>query len=277
MKKKGLITNQRDKNLLVILLTFIIAFACYYFIIDPAMQKGELLKQEVAGAEEELARVNDIMEHRADYARDEKKLRERLIGEYSNFFYDLNQERILNKMDLLMTATGFAVNSYSPMPTVAAPIIMAKPEYTPLSYPLLDIAAKSNPSLIPAQSTEPSVAEAAPDADASVNNVSDEEMQETETEAEPAANEAALDAIPTSDVTLGFSGATYEGAMAFMKSLENMDKTVIVRNISMSKAEAGIDGQIVLTFYSLPQLDDSSKDLLKFLPVIPRGKANPFN
>jgi hypothetical protein len=238
----------------------ILFYISYHFVIDPALQNGELLNQQISDAEVELARSNDVVANYPALKIEEQNKKQQLIDKYKMFFYDLNQERILYKLDTLIVSTGFTVTNYTPTPVAAVLNTVPVPQYTPVTYPLLDLASKTNPGLIPqkaaSSNTEPTLPVETPPA-----------------EGEGPASES----IPVTDITLGFEQTNYGAAMAFLKSLENMDKSVIIKNVSISKVEAGIDGQIILSVYALPQLDDSQKDLLKFLPVIPVGKANPFN
>lgn len=271
MSKMTMVTNQRDKNLLILLAVAVIAFICYYFIINPALIKGDELSLQVSGVRAELARSTDLVAQYPTLILEEKKQKQILIEKYKMFFYDLNQERILYKLDSLIAGAGFTIDTYSVAPLTASPILYPIPQYTPVTYPLLDLASKANPSLIPQAATQ-AVAPETPVAD---SNTQDNPTGEPAPA--PTAPPVSTDAIGTADITLGFSAATYEAAMSFLKALEDMDKSVIVRNISIAKAETGISGQIILSFYTLPKVDETDKDELKFIPVIPLGKANPFN
>ncbi len=278
MKKQTLVTNQRDKNLLIVLAIAIVIFLSYYFIIDPALQKGSLLSQEVGNTETELTRVTELIAQFPTLKQEELKQKSLLVDKYKVFFCDLNQERILYKLDSLIVGSGFSVATYTPTPAVAAPITFPAPQFTPMTYPLLDLASKSNLSLIPSQAAQSGSPQ--PAATAATDNTQPVDPAAEQPAAEqPAADttQIATEAIPTTDITLTFSQTSFEATMAFVKSLENMDKSVIVRNVDITKVGTAIDGQVVLSMYALPKLDDSDKDLLKFLPVIPQGKANPFN
>lgn len=255
MKKKPMSISPSELRLLSILAAAIIVFILYSYVINPALLSGSLLSQENKAAEAELTRINTLIEKYPTLKEDvsvEKKL---LAEKYKIFFYDLKQEQILYKLDSLMVNSGFNITSYVTTKPSAAPIIASSPNYKPLTYPLLDKAKKMNPSLEPEPAAE----------------------QNANQDASGGENQIQLEAIPTTDITLSFSNASYESVMAFIKSLEDMDKSLFVRTISMAKSEAGTGGQIILSLYSLPKPDDSDMDLLKFKPVIPKDKVNPFN
>lgn len=241
--------------MLAILVAAVVVFVLFNYVMSPALMNGTVLTQEKKAAEEELARIDTLIEQYPALLKQEKSERNHLVEKYKMFFYDLNQERVLFKLDSLLTSSGFPITSYVTAKASVAQIFTILPVYEPLEYPLLDVAQKVNPSLKKEPPSE----------------------QVPATENPDGGDKIPMDAIPTADITLSFNNATYEAVAAFIKSLENMDKAVFVRSITMSKSEAGIGGQIVLSLYSLPKLDDSDMDLLKFEPSIPKSKANPFS
>jgi hypothetical protein len=255
MKKNALNISQREKNMLAILAAAVVAFVLFNYVMSPALMTGTVLTQEKKAAETELDRINTLVEQYPVLIKQEKSEKSRLTEKYKMFFYDLNQERILYKLDSLLVNSGFSITSYVTNKASAAQIFAVSPIYEPLGYPLLDVASKVNPTL-----------EKEPVPEGASNNPNPD-----------GGDKIPMDAIPTADITLSFNNATYESATAFIKSLENMDKSVFVRSVTMSKSETGIGGQIVLSLYSLPKLDDSDMDLLKFEPTIPKNKANPFS
>ena len=246
MKKQKLVTNQRDKDLLIFLGIIIVIFLLYNYAISPAIEKGSMLKEEVNNSKTELATSNDLVDQYSSLVQEEQNTRKTISNKYSMFLFEINQERILYKLDTLIANSGLPVASYSNTTAVASPIVFPTPTYTPITYPLLDLASKVNPSLALAATT------------AAIDATSGE-------------------AIMTTDIILNFNNSSYETAMSFMKSIEEMDKSVIVRNVALSKTETGIDGQLILAFYSLPQIDNAVKDPLEFGLAVPQGKANPFN
>jgi hypothetical protein len=256
MKKVSMEINQRDKRLLTILAAAIIIFLLYNYAISPALINGSLLSEEVQSAEQQMNRINALIEQYPTLGEQEKAEKKKLADKYKMFLGDLNQERILYKLDTLLIESGFNVSSYALTKTAAAQIVVNKPVYTPINYPLLELASKINPP-----QTDDQVGEAGVD----------------KAEKSTGSKEMPMDSIPTTDLTLSFNNVSYESVMAFLKAVEDMDKSFIVRNISMSKSESGTGGTVVLSLYSLPKLDDADKDLFKFDPVIPKGKVNPFN
>ncbi len=254
MKKSAMNISPREQRMLSILAAAIIVFLLFNYVISPALVNGAVLSDEKNMLEAELTRVNTLIEQYPTLKKQENAENQQLTEKYRMFFYDLNQERILYKLDSLLAESGLNITSYVTAKASASQITAVMPEFMPLYYPLLGVASKINPSLIQEPVSGPQAG-----------------SQNQEGDNIP------LDVIPTADITLRISNATYESATAFIKSLENMDKSVFVRSISLSKSDTGIGGQIVLSFYSLPKPDDSDKDLLKFTPVIPKNKVNPFS
>ena len=85
----------------------------------------------------------------------ERKQRAELIKKFSGFFVDLDQSRILNKVDLLMSGAGLPPASYSPTPELASQVLVEKGAYMAQEYPLKDLARKINPDLQEAAPRKP--------------------------------------------------------------------------------------------------------------------------
>ena len=124
--------------------------------------------------------------------------------------------------------------------------------YMPESYPLLDLATTIQPDLHSQQE-----AAAPPSVDAEAGS--------------------GADMVPNIDITLNFENASYENIYAIIGQVEKMNKTTVLKSADISKGDTGLGGQLTFGFYSLPTLDEKQADLLKFNPVIPKGKPNPFN
>ena len=245
--------SARDRSLLILLLAVVIFYLSYTFVISPSLEKAEILKTNLTAVQDEMVRANQLIEDVDQLKSKEENQREDLIKKYSVFFFDLDQSRLLNKMDSLTTEAGIPVVSYIATPELAAPVLVEKGVFVPQQYPLKDLAMQINPELMTESQNETGNEEAAP--------------------ADP---ENASDLVLGTDISISFSGASYEGFYNFMNLVEQMNKTVVLKSINLTKGETGLDGQMVFAFYSIPKLDPEQKDGLDFTPVLPKGKANPF-
>ena len=257
--------SARDRSLIILMLAAVIFFICYTFIMSPSMEAATILKGNLATAQSELSQAQDISGKAPELQTQERKQREELIKKYSGFFFDLSQSRLLNKMDSLMIGTGLPATSYLASPEVVSQVPLEQGVFAPQQYPLKDLAVKINPST---QDEPQNVTEGQNPADAS-------NQAETVPAGEPQAVEAS-DMIPSTDVSVGFTGASYESIYNFIGMVEKMNKTVVIKSADITKDETGLGGQIVFSFYSLPKLDPEQKDGLDYDPVVPAGKANPF-
>ena len=252
--------KSRDQQLLIFLVLIMIAFTSYFFVISPSLDKGSTLKTEVMSIQNNIAVANDLIAKIPELKANEREKRNLLLEKYKTFFYELNGERILYQLDSIMAATGFQVTAYSTTNPIASPISFQKMDYKALSFPLLELARKSNPSLVKVEASQPAVTDSARNG----SNANPDQL--------PA------DSVANMELKLQFTGSGYVNMMAFIKSLENLNKSVIVKNISIVKstAGAGLDGEIILELYSLPKVGDDEATYLEFKPVIPLGKMNPF-
>ena len=272
MNKKNLSMSSRDRNLLIILGLLVVIFICYMYIVSPAIDRAaslksdlENLKSQITVAEANVAKLQSIR-------IEEINKKNQIVEKYKGFFYEINQERILYQIDTLIAASGITLSSYTPTPADTMQIIADKGVYIPLQYPLLDMAKRVNPSLTSTTNTQ---AQNNPPA---ANTGTSSEQPVTDTQTPVVADATAADAIPHTEITLAIGSSNYASVLNFISYLENMNKSIVIKSMDMIKTDTtGVQGQIIISLYSLPKLDDSDKDYLKFLPVTAIGKANIFN
>ncbi len=253
MIKPKMATNERDKNLLMILALILVAFIAYYFVISPALTSKELLKADAEAAKAEYNRVSEIVQKLPELRKEEVEQKEALSEKYRKFFYEINEERILVKLNELIAGAALPVNSVTISKPAADSIKVEQPEYTPLAYPLMELASKTNAAIAIEKATG--------------------------VEKEKKSKELPPDAVAYSDFVIGFVGVPYESVDAFMKAVETMDRSVIVKSITIADARdaAGVSGQLVLGVYSLAKPNEAENIELQFNPAYIKGKANPFS
>jgi Tfp pilus assembly protein PilO len=258
--------STRDRSLLILLAAAVTFFLCYTYVITPQLANAEVLKGELLSIQSELERAEQLKGKTDELKKQEKLQRAELIKKYSNFFFDLNQSRLLNRVDAIHVGAGLPAQSYLATPETASQVLVEKGVYAPPQYPLKDMAAKINPDMAEAGSP-----------DGQEGSVPAGNSQPSGEE-NPSGQEAvaASDMVLGTDVTVGFNGATYESIYNFIATVEKMNKTVVLKSINISKDETGLTGQLIFAFYSLPKLDPDQKDGLDYSPTIPAGKANPF-
>ena len=266
--------NNRDMKLLGILFSVIIAFLIYYFLISPSWDKMNSLRMQDATLKGEINIANESINNLQSLKAQDLTEKTRLVLKYKPFFNEFSTERILYNFDTLMTASGFQPDSFTVNSAVVSQIIMDKTEFAPLNFPLKALALIANPQLIEKSKNGNSNNT---DNNSNLNQMGPVNSQNNAKA--PATDQVPGDSVAEMDITLGFTAAGYQNIMTFVKYTESMNKSIILKSINFSKSKdsTGIDGEIVFSLYSLPKVDNSEADYLKFLPQIPRGKVNPFN
>lgn len=249
MKKQSMAMNQRDKGLLIILGGVVLAFLIYYFLLNPAIMNLSILRAELTATEAELTLSQDMIVQLPSLKLEETKKKSQLIEKYEPFFYDLNEEQILYKLDNLMIEAGLPVGSYSSTPILVAGIPVMGNTYQPLAYPLLDLARLSNPDLI---------------------------NQIQPNEGSPLDPNSTTDTIPTVDINISFGPTSYPSAISYIQKLEGLNKTIVVKNLTMGADGGNISGSLTISLFSLPKLDQGEAASLQFYPANVKGKSNPF-
>jgi Tfp pilus assembly protein PilO len=261
--------NGRDRNLLILVVTAIVFYLCYNFVMAPYKISTEMLKGELEAAESELARVKELAGREEELKEQEARLKEEIAGKYSAFLTDIKQSRILYRLDSLATAAGFPITDYMPSSELVSQVTVETGFYTPQDFPLKNLALKINTDAVGtgAQAGDQGTVSSRPSQAAGPAG---------EAGTAPAAVESE-DMIPGTDVAIGFDAASYESIYAFIGQVERMNKTAILRNINIKEEQGGLNGQLTFSFYSLPAFDPKMKDGLDFKPAIPMGKADPFS
>jgi len=257
MSKPKVTVSNRDKGLLLILSFILIAFLMYYFVISPALARGSVLAEEVNTVKAEYERAADIVNKLPELKAEELDQKKGISEKYQQFFYEVNEERILYKLDTLLSQAGLPMSTMTISKLAAGAIEVEKADFTPVTYPLLGLAAISNDTLI---------------------GIADTGVNTTQT-SQQNSKEIPKDAAAFSDFVITFNAASYESAYNFIKAVETMDRTVILRDIDFreSKDGAGIDGTLRMSVYSIAKPDQSDSNDLEFTPVLPKGKVNPFS
>ena len=255
MKKQEASANTRDKNLLILLGVVILLFILYYFLLSPALDKAGQLKMEQEAVRTELQTAQTTVEQLPANRKEASAKLDALTEKYKQFFYEINQERLLYQLDTLINATDLPVNSYSQTKAVAKAIEEPDVVYAPLKYLLLEQAAVVNEKLAQALRLG------------------------TSGSGTIAASEGpAKDQVAVSYISLGFAGATYESFFNFLGAIEKLDRGIIIENFSIGNGGTGtaLRGQLVLGIYSLAKPDEKESGDIEFTPVSPKGRLNPF-
>lgn len=260
MKNQTFITNQRDKNLLIILAGIVVAFLLFYFVTTPLIDQTSLLRAEAKTAKENLETTKNLVAQMSDLKKLENEKKQQLTSKYAPFFYDLNEEGLLHKLDTLMAEAGLIVNSYDSSLAAASSIPVISSGYQPVTFPLKDLATITNPEL-----AEPNQGAA----QIPVDQAASGEV--------PAEDAASPDSVATVDISLNFGPTAYPTIMGFVGKLESLEKTVIIKDLSTGTEEGGrLSGSMTLSLYALPKLDQSEATYLQFFPAFGKGKADPF-
>ena len=242
--------TKRDKNLLLLLFIVIIYYLCYTYVITPALETSSSLKIEQEQLQTDLLRAKELIGKEDELRTQSENLKQEINQKYSIYLKSLNQAQILMKMDTLMSETKFPVDGYISTETAALQVPVESGLYEDLKYPLLNMAKQVNPKIA---------------------------EEKSQTEGEVIVTEGELeDMLPNSEITFSFNDATYSSMYDFIKSVEELDKTIQLKNITITGNEKNISGEIIFSLFGLPPVDENNMIDYPVTSVIPKGKANPF-
>lgn len=263
MKDKSLAVSKRDRQLLSILLAFVILFVLYYFVASPAFDNSTILLQDRQLAEAELTRTQTVIDTSQQLVQQVEAKREELTDKYSLFLSDLNEAKILHLMDIQMAAAGLTVIGVQQSAPAVEKIVMPVSGYQPPEYPLQKVAEALNPSMI-----EENVE----------GNTMNEEQQTTEQAASAETEVSLMDAVAQMDFGVSFTNVPYDAIYRFLTAVERLERSFIISEVSIGKRPetAGLAGQIMFRSIELPKVGEDPKEDLLFTPTVPQGRTAPF-
>ncbi|MGI6751737.1 MAG: hypothetical protein ACOX4U_03855 [Anaerovoracaceae bacterium] len=244
--------NRRDRSLLVLVVVLITLYICYSFVMEPSLEATNIIKQERAMIDSDMDRAKSLMAKKEELAVKAEIERNELIDRYSTFFFDPKQSQLLYALDNLIIDSGIRVSSYTPSPDIIGTVPIERGAFSPAEYHLKDLAKEISPDFY-------------------------KKYSRGSQEGSSGGEISGSDIIPGRDITFRFEDSSYESVFGFITAVENMKKTTILKSIRMEGSGAGIGGEMVITFFSLPALDEGQDRWMKINPVIPRGKVNPFS
>lgn len=242
--------NKRDKNLLLLLLVVVAFYISYTYVITPALSTNGALKAEQVQLQSDIIRSKELIEKEEELKTQAGQQKQDIDKKYNIYLKSLNQAQILIRMDTILTESKFNIERYIPTDTSAVQVPLESGLYEALKYPLLNMAKQLNSNLIEEPSQEAG------------------EVLVTEGELG--------DMLPNSEITFSFNDATYSSMYEFIKSVEGLDKTIQLKAINISGNEDKISGEIIFSLFGLPPIDENNMTDYPVIPVIPKGKANPF-
>ncbi len=242
--------NKRDKNMLLLLLVVIVFYVSYTYIITPAMEASNTMKAELIQVQSDTQRAEQLAASEMELREKSVQLKQEIEDKYNIYLKSLNQAQILAKMDARMQDVNFDVDRYVPSESIAMQVPLEQGMYEALKYPLLNMAKEINKKIAD---------EASQDAG---------EVMVTEGEF--------ADMIPVAEIAISFNDATYGNMYDFIKSVEELDKTIHVKSIVIEGNGDKISGDVSFSLMGLPPINEEKMVDYPLTPLIPKGKANPF-
>ncbi|MGO1818621.1 MAG: hypothetical protein ACTH0S_02950 [Senegalia sp. (in: firmicutes)] len=249
--------NKREKILIASAGALLFLFLIYNFILNPQLNKLSKLK------EDELELLNELSNYKTSIntvktiektIEDKKKNISFLTG---NLFPELEQSEIILLLDefiersnLSLEAINFSEKAMRPIKLEEIIVEEAKDSRFKNIVNQYNNLVSSNKDLV----EEIEVKE-------ENKNIDDETEQAIELE--------------NISATIVYSGNYYE-ITNFLSLLDNYDKDIIIRGITMVENEDGVTGNILLDFYGIPKIDELNSET-DTRDTDNNGKDNPFN
>ena len=254
----------REKIMLIVLGIMAVLAASYYFILKPQLEKIDMLiiEQELVSqkVEEVKREITSGGELKISFENEDKRIAE----QSARFYPEIFQPKLIVILDGLIEDSGIKVSSLTFTPRdigdvndVASNSSLIHPmEPLTESYKLMT-ATQSAIELLEQIASMTSTGTVQADAGNAGNEVP-----------------AILDKMT---VDIEYSATGYEQVKAFIKGLEELNRTLVVNNLNMEDMDNNtLSGTINVTFYALPKLHAQDSEYLDWPYNNLYGKNNPF-
>lgn len=238
----------RELNLIIALLSVAIIYALYTFLFNPLMGNISVSREALSAAEQQKITVEENKANLPNIIKQQKELIVKADKNVEKFIPNLSEDVLVTFFAGTVAKGGPGIDNISldQLTAVDLSTLIAQP-YAGLSYPLGDIAKQVK---------------------GNENNVA----------ATPAPVIQPGSTVLAQGVSIAFGKATYEQVISQMKTVESMNRTIVINSLSLSKGEGGIlSGNLNYSFYGVDKLTDQDKGLDKTVLTDSNGKTNPFN
>ncbi|KXG76781.1 hypothetical protein [Thermotalea metallivorans] len=250
--------TKREKILLGILAVSIFFLGYYYLILKPDLEKISFLQEK---AEKYKQQYNQIMMDTSSdnpIHKEFKILKAKILMAAERLFPEMKQEKIIVVLDHMIKESNIRVSSISFTEPAIDTVETVKENQTNPPYILYDLAKQYRGEIDPVPpSQEKPGGENGPDQSQNKGNSVQAEKMEA---------------------TLQFEGS-YSNLMKFIKALENYEKNIIIKNLSVigKNDDHTLKGNITIVFYAIPKLFHEDDAFLNWNFDNFYGKENPFD
>ena len=252
--------SKRELLMVIVLLVIALVGGSYYLLLQPQSNTKEelLIQQEELDSQVKTveAQVASIPRVRESAEAMVKQIKE----DTASYLPEIRAEKIILMLDDLFVQNGIVVrsSSFTPPGPAQGSIPSAPQPSNPGTYLTLDqIAAKL-------QELEGGPTEPTP-------------IPEPPAPIDPGAIQSGLASVTVLGTSIDFE-APYESMAAFITGLEELQRSLAVKNLMISQTEFGtVTGSIAVDFFALPKIYDTSDDPYLEWPYEGEyGKLNPF-
>lgn len=254
--------TMREKVFLIVLSTSAVLFLGYLFMIKPQLEKTDELTIQKTNLQLQVDKVNTEIALIKKIDDDIKIWDDKIQVKSKRFFPAILQDKILLILNNLLVTTQLKSNNIDFNQITIASVKLYKPTEGK-KFPVMEMVDQYK-SVIQASSNTGNNAQV--ESDQSNGN----ELKNVQKDIQD------INEVESMSVLLQIDG-NYGQIMSFIKGIEALDRTTIVRNINITYNEQDLlSGSIQVDFYALPKLHDQDAEYFNWPFKGTYGKINPF-
>lgn len=243
--------SSRDKKLLIVLAFLLTGFVLYMTVYSPQMDSiSELSKQLTALKEQQQATKTN--EETIRTTKDQiEKVTDTIDTKADRFLPRYSADRTINYLYSLAAASGITITGITADPSEVVDLkITSSSKAASPSYSLRTIVGKLE--ALAGSTSSSGLVSSSQAADKTPSN------------------------IEVTKMSLVLNEASYASLIAWMKNVEQQDKSIRFTSVLIEGKGAKVNAKIGMSIYSIDKIPGSADPQLVFTPVSPSGKPNPF-
>lgn len=278
----------REKIMLMVLGGVAVVALFYYFLVTPQLDKLVSLRTEQQKILQEVKRVKAEVATLDSVTKQSEEMDARIAEKTTRFLPVILQDKLTTVLNGLIQKTAVKAQSagFAVMKVVPLEAPKEAPKQESLVNQMVDEYKKVNGQTTgekteqngqQAQQSNQQAGQSNGASQKDQNSQKTQQNQNAKTAQAQAQSQQQQNLAEGLTVTIQFT-ASYEQLMQFVKSMEALNRTILVNNLVISKAEGNLlKGSIMIDFYALPKIQEQDQDYFRWPYNGAYGKSNPFN
>jgi len=249
--------SKREKILIILSGALLVCFLIYNFILSPQLTRLNQLKAENLRLEKDTIDSKDSINSMKTLEKNINLKTTEISQSTDKLFPELKQNEIILLLDRFINDSNITIEG----------INFSDIELKPIEYSQRDISEKEDTRFRNIVNQYNNIVKYNKDLVEESDNGQDIEEDNSNPEEEIK--------VENLSATMIYSGNYFE-IINFLSLIDNYDKSIIIRGLTIIENEGRVTGNILLDFYGIPKFEDLEDNFVNTPSEDTKGKENPF-